>query len=187
MTNSLCGEKDTPAELAACSKEVLFDIYDNPAKYDAIAKKMESLKSTYAKYPEYHALKSLLCEYAGDEIEAIASITESIALNPRNAAYYHRRASIHFQQEAFWEARDDYETIIEKKELLHRDYFLSEVQQMMLLLCCSIGDWEMAEELLETNEDDYEYYAKPVNGMITRERIAQAILQRNRNWYKENG
>ena len=165
LSGNLYGELDTPPEIYKVYKQGNYDL--------------EDIKKLISKYPdraECYALLGDFYEKNNDLVNAEASYSKAISLNPNNAAYYCIRGFFFIDIGNFYDCIDDLTYIIEHKDLKNQSYYTARGHR--LIAACCVGDWKTAKEDIEYIEDNYVTYLKPVAGRITKGRLLNSIKNR---------
>jgi len=182
LSTNLFGEIDTPIAIYT-----LYQNMKNYRDYDFLLKEVEQIINEYPDRAEGYVLKGDILKKLDNYERALENYTIAIDMNVNNAAYYAIRARHYLNCGIFYDAIDDFTYLIENKKLDNQNYYASRKGGLRLIASCCIGNWGIAQEDIKYINQDYVFYAKPVKGIITKERLENSIKNKQNLAVKEYG
>lgn len=175
LNTNLFGEIDTPLSVYLFSQKM-----KNIENISVFLKEIEELITEYPNRAECYVLSGDIYKKLSDIEEAFYNYELALKCNPNNAAYYAILGRYYQRESRFCESIDIFTNLIENKNLKNYSYYASRQGGLRLISACCIGDWRIASKDIEYINEDFVYYAKPVEGKITKERLENCIKHKIR-------
>ena len=172
LSTNLYGENDTPDEIYSFHKRLKVT-----KEYSALLDEINELCSKYNR-AECYALKGTLCKKMSQAEDAYLNYNKAIFCNSDNAAYYSILGREYFRGGKFYESIEILSYLIEHKNLRNYEYYVS-YREFRLIAACCVGNWEIAKGDIQYLPTDFVIYTKPINGIITKEILLEAIEDKN--------
>lgn len=156
------------------------EIYDITRKARNLKNQMsitllDELIKKYPNNPECYLNRAGMLSILREYDKAIKDYTHAIELHNAVAVSYEARGQAFMSSCLFYDAIDDFTTVIERKELEHRDYFLTFCYAHRVMCYCALGNWKEAKKDIGFVKDDFIIYTDPFKGRITKERLIDCI------------
>ena len=146
--------------------------------FDDALEAVNELIIKYSTHEECYFLRGDLFSFNHKYIEAIYDYDRGIEINNSNAIYFHTRGSTLINNSEFLEAIDDFQTIIDNKDLIHRDYVLSSAYAFRAISYCCIGEWEKCHKDIAYVKEDFITYHFPIKNKINKKRLEECVSRR---------